>query len=89
MTVIEEPGAPIIIPTRDEAKIARRERLRLLFRSPTFVIVLTLLGFWVVCAIFGSHPRTRRPTTFWPSSQRPRATTSSAPTAWGETSSLA
>ncbi len=53
MTVIEEPGAPILIPTRDEAKIARRERLRLLLRSPTFVIGLALLAFWVVCAVFG------------------------------------
>jgi peptide/nickel transport system permease protein len=54
MTVIEDPAAPIAIPTRDEAKIARRERLRLLLRSPAFVLGLVILGFWVVCALFGT-----------------------------------
>jgi peptide/nickel transport system permease protein len=61
MTVIEEPGAPILIPTQDEAKIARRERLRLLFRSPTFVIGLAILGFWVVCALFGPQIAPQNP----------------------------
>ena len=54
MTVIEDPAAPIAIPTRDEARIARRERLRLLSRSPAFVVGLVILGFWVVCALFGT-----------------------------------
>lgn len=54
MTVIEDPAAPIAIPTRDEATIARRERLRLLRRSPTFVLGSFLVGLWVVCAIFGT-----------------------------------
>jgi peptide/nickel transport system permease protein len=54
MTIVEEQAAPIAIPTRDEAKIARRERIRLLFRSPAFVLGLVILGFWVVCAIFGT-----------------------------------
>jgi peptide/nickel transport system permease protein len=54
MTIIEDPAAPIAIPTRDEARIARRERLRLLLRSPAFVLGLVILGFWVVCAIFGT-----------------------------------
>ncbi len=54
MTIIEDPGAPIIIPTRDEATIARRERLRLLFRSPGFVLGVVIVGFWVVCAVFGA-----------------------------------
>jgi peptide/nickel transport system permease protein len=54
MTIVEEQAAPIAIPTRDEAKIARRERVRLLFRSPAFVLGLVILGFWVVCAIFGT-----------------------------------
>jgi peptide/nickel transport system permease protein len=50
-----EPGTPIAIPTRpDEAKIARRERLRLLFRSPTFMLGAIILGFWIVCAVFGT-----------------------------------
>lgn len=54
MTVIEDPAAPIAIPTRDEASIARRERLRLLARSPTFVLGSVLVGLWVICAIFGT-----------------------------------
>jgi peptide/nickel transport system permease protein len=54
MTIIEEQAAPIAIPVRDEAQIARRERVRLLFRSPAFVLGLVILGFWVVCAIFGT-----------------------------------
>jgi peptide/nickel transport system permease protein len=54
MTILEDPTAPIIIPTRDEAKIARRERIRLLMRSPAFVVGLIILAFWIVCAIFGS-----------------------------------
>jgi peptide/nickel transport system permease protein len=55
MTTFEDPAAPIAIPTRPtEAKVARRERLRLLLRSPTFILGAILLGFWVVCALFGS-----------------------------------
>jgi len=38
-----------------EARVARRERLRLLLRSPTFVIGSVVIGFWVVCAILGSR----------------------------------
>jgi len=55
MTTIEDPAAPIQIPTRpDEAKVARKERLRLLLRSPTFIIGCVLLGAWVLCAVFGT-----------------------------------
>lgn len=55
MTTIEDPAAPIQTPIRpDEARVARRERLRLLLRSPTFIIGCVLLGVWVVCAIFGT-----------------------------------
>lgn len=55
MTTIEDPAAPIQIPIRpDEARVARRERLRLLLRSPTFMIGCVLLGAWVLCAVFGT-----------------------------------
>jgi peptide/nickel transport system permease protein len=37
----------------DEAAIARRERLRLLLRSKTFLAGAVLFGFWVFCAFFG------------------------------------
>jgi peptide/nickel transport system permease protein len=53
-TMLEDPGAPIAVPARpDEATVARRERVRLLLRSPTFVIGNILAGIWIVCAIFG------------------------------------
>jgi peptide/nickel transport system permease protein len=37
-----------------EARIARRETLRQLRRSPTFVTGAAIVGFWVFCALFGS-----------------------------------
>jgi peptide/nickel transport system permease protein len=40
---------------RSEARIARRERLRLLLRSPSFVVGSIVIGFWVVCAILGGR----------------------------------
>jgi len=55
MTTLDDPTVPIAIPTRpDEAKIARKERIRLLLRSPTFVLGLVLFGIWALCAIFGT-----------------------------------
>jgi peptide/nickel transport system permease protein len=54
MTVVEDPGAPIAIPVRDEAKIARGERLRLLLRSPAFVVGTVIVGVWVICGILGA-----------------------------------
>jgi len=38
-----------------EARAARRERLRLLLRSPSFIIGSVVIGFWVVCAILGGR----------------------------------
>ena len=40
---------------RSEAITARRERLRLLVRSPSFVIGASVILFWVVCAVLGNH----------------------------------
>jgi peptide/nickel transport system permease protein len=55
MTVVQDPAAPIAIPAGpDQARIARSERLRLLGRSPTFIIGCVLFGVWVACALFGS-----------------------------------
>ena len=54
MTVAQDPAAPVAVPVQpDQARIARRERLRLLGRSPTFLIGCLLAGIWVVCALFG------------------------------------
>jgi peptide/nickel transport system permease protein len=40
---------------RSEASAARRERIRLLLRSPSFFIGAGVILFWVTCAILGSH----------------------------------
>jgi len=46
----------VAAPTgRSEARTARRERFRLLLRSPSFVIGAGVILFWVACAILGSH----------------------------------
>lgn len=49
MSTLLEPTA------RSEAITARRERLRLLVRSPSFVIGASVILFWVVCAVLGNH----------------------------------
>jgi peptide/nickel transport system permease protein len=55
MSVVQDPTAPIAVPTQpDQAQVARQERVRLLLRSPTFVVGLVLAGIWVACAIFGT-----------------------------------
>jgi peptide/nickel transport system permease protein len=43
------------VPRPSEAKVARRETLGQLARSPTFVVGALIVGFWIFCAIFGSH----------------------------------
>jgi peptide/nickel transport system permease protein len=42
-------------PPRSEARTARRERIRLLLRSPSFLVGSLVILFWVVCAILGSR----------------------------------
>jgi peptide/nickel transport system permease protein len=55
MTAVQDPTAPIAVPTTpDQARIARRERVRLLLRSPTFIIGNLIVGAWVICALFGT-----------------------------------
>jgi peptide/nickel transport system permease protein len=64
MSTVDDPTTPIAVPTRpDEARIARRERIRLLLRSPAFILGCVLVGIWVLCAVFGTliapyNPRT-------------------------------
>ena len=36
------------------ASVARRERRRALVRSKTFLVGAVIVGFWVLCALFGS-----------------------------------
>lgn len=56
MSVAQDPIAPIALPAEpDQARMARAERLRLLLRSPPFIIGSILFGFWVVCALFGNQ----------------------------------
>jgi peptide/nickel transport system permease protein len=44
---------PIAAKTPSESQIARRETLRQLVRSPTFIVGSMIVAFWIVCAIFG------------------------------------
>jgi len=53
---VTELAAPAPAPAPgSEARAARRERLRLLVRSPSFIIGAGIILFWVVCAILGSR----------------------------------
>ncbi len=49
MTSVAEPVA------RSEASSARRERLRVLLRSPSFLLGSAVILFWVLCAILGDR----------------------------------
>jgi peptide/nickel transport system permease protein len=49
MTSVAEPI------TRSEASSARRERFRVLVRSPSFLIGTAVILFWVLCAILGDR----------------------------------
>jgi peptide/nickel transport system permease protein len=49
-------SSPVAVGGRpvDDARTARRERLRLLRHQKTFIVGAILVGFWILCAIFGS-----------------------------------
>jgi peptide/nickel transport system permease protein len=53
VALAEHPAVVAPVLERDEARIARRERYRLLLRSKTFLAGTALLGVWVFCALFG------------------------------------
>jgi peptide/nickel transport system permease protein len=40
-------------PPRDDARLARKERLKVLVHSKSFIAGAIIVGFWVLCAIFG------------------------------------
>ena len=62
MSVAQDPIAPIAVPAEpDQARIARAERLRLLLRSPTFIIGSLLFVFWAICALFGNQIAPQNP----------------------------
>lgn len=42
-------------PARSEASVARRERIRALLRSPSFLIGAAVILFWIACAILGDR----------------------------------
>lgn len=39
--------------SRSETRVARTERVRSLLRTPSVLVGVAVLGFWVVCAVFG------------------------------------
>jgi peptide/nickel transport system permease protein len=46
-------GIFVAPPQPSESSVARRERIRVLLRSKTFLAGVVILLFWIVCAIFG------------------------------------
>ena len=79
-------------PPRDDARLARKERLQVLIRSKSFIAGAIIVGFWVLCAIFGARARPPGPVRL-ESDQRPRGAerrrTGSAPTGSAATCSRA
>ena len=79
-------------PPRDDAKLARRERVQVLVHSKSFIAGAIIVGFWVICAIFGELLVLQDPFASNPLNalavRRARAT-GSAPTASAATSSRA
>ena len=69
----------------------RRELLRELRHSKTFIVGSAILLFWIICAIFGSAiaPTTRRRRICWGSTRRRRARTGSELTSSAATCSRA
>ncbi len=49
MTTVPLPTA------RSEAGAARRERVRMLLRSPSFLVGASVMAFWVACALLGDR----------------------------------
>ncbi|HKI92614.1 MAG TPA: ABC transporter permease [Gaiellaceae bacterium] len=48
-------SAAVAAASATQRRVVRRERLRQLARSKTFVIGALIMLFWIVCAAFGSH----------------------------------
>ena len=85
-------ASPAVVGARsDDARVATKERLALLRRSKSFIAGAAIVGFWVLCALFGEllRPRTRWPSTRSTTCSRLRPTTGSAPTSSAATSSRA
>jgi peptide/nickel transport system permease protein len=53
MSAVAAPEpTPTPVTARSESRAARSERLRLLLRTPTVLIGVLVIGFWVFCALF-------------------------------------
>lgn len=52
MSALAPDPAAVPAAGRSEASSARSERLRLLLRTPTVLIGVVIIGFWVFCALF-------------------------------------
>ena len=48
-----EEVAAALGPPRDDARLARKERIKVLLHSKSFIVGAIIVGFWIVCAIFG------------------------------------
>jgi peptide/nickel transport system permease protein len=55
MSAVTAAPVPVQVTQLSQAQIARRETIRQLLRTKTFIVGALILLFWVICAIFGSH----------------------------------
>jgi len=55
MPVVVEGAPPLSRTPLDTPQRVRRETLRLILRSPTFVVGAIVTLLWLICAIFGHH----------------------------------
>ncbi|HYY76142.1 MAG TPA: ABC transporter permease [Gaiellaceae bacterium] len=60
------PDPLILVPEQltkasDDARVARRERLRLVLRSKTFLVGSVIFLFWIFCALFGEMVAPKNP----------------------------
>lgn len=70
----DEPDVPPTAAAVSDRQQARRERLRLLIRRPSFIIGAVILGFWALSALLGDLITPYDPFAFvGPPSQRPNA----------------
>jgi peptide/nickel transport system permease protein len=55
LPVVVDGAPPLAHEALDTPQRIRREAIRQIVRSPTFVVGAVFSTFWIVCAIFGSH----------------------------------
>jgi peptide/nickel transport system permease protein len=73
LPLVVDGAAPLAQQPLDTPERVRKETIRQIVRSPTFIVGAGVSGFWVICALFGSHIAPYDPIndSFAPSYQSP------------------